>query len=82
MLFGIYTHKKMLLVDSDYFIEMDNVFQVICELANVTYEKKPSLEDLKTNNHNQKMKKKIIILILATTGLFLFNQGSILTRSS
>ena len=52
MLFGIYTHKRMLLVDGDYFIEMENVFQVICELANVTYEKKPNLEDLKTNNHN------------------------------
>lgn len=53
MLFGIYTHKKILLVDDDYFVEIDNVFQVICELEDVTYLKKPSLKDLKTNNHNK-----------------------------
>ena len=52
MLIGVYKHKNMLLVDDDYFIEMDNVIQVICELENVTYEKKPNLEDIKTNNHN------------------------------
>jgi len=52
MLFGVYTHKGMLLVDGDYFIDMNNVFQVVCELENVTYDKKPSLEDLKTNSHN------------------------------
>lgn len=52
MLFGVYTHTGMLLVDGDYFINMNNVYQIVCELENVTYDKKPNLEDLKTNNHN------------------------------
>lgn len=52
MLQGVYNHKQMLLVDGDYFIDMNNVTQAVCELEDATYEKKPTLEDYKTNAHN------------------------------
>lgn len=52
MLFGVYTHKGMLLVDGDYFINVNSVTQAICELEDLTFIKKPNLEDLKTNNHS------------------------------
>jgi hypothetical protein len=52
MLFGVYKHSNMLLVDDDYFIDMKNVIQAVCVLENVTYKKKPTLEDFKTNAHN------------------------------
>lgn len=52
MLFGIYKDKGMLLVDGNYFINVNSVNQAICELEDLTFEKKPSLDDLKTNNHS------------------------------
>lgn len=52
MLFGVYRHKGMLMVDGDYFINVNSVTQAICELADLTFIKKPNQKDLKTNNHS------------------------------
>ncbi|WP_294733540.1 hypothetical protein [uncultured Flavobacterium sp.] len=52
MLYGVYKKNKILLVDDDYFIEVNNVKQVICELEYVTYKKKPSSEEINNNIHN------------------------------
>jgi hypothetical protein len=52
MVYGLYIDKKMLLVDSDYFIDLNNVTEVICELDQATYFTKPTREDYKTNRHN------------------------------
>lgn len=52
MVYGLYTEKKMILVDGDYFIDLNDVTEVICELDQATYFKKPTREDYKTNNHN------------------------------
>lgn len=52
MYFGIYKHKQTLLVDGDYFLDLNLVTQAICELQAAAYYKKPSQEDFLTNNHN------------------------------
>lgn len=52
MVYGLYIDKKMLLVDGDYFIDLDDVVEVICELDQASYFKKPTREDYKTNRHN------------------------------
>ncbi|MBA5630339.1 hypothetical protein [Moheibacter lacus] len=52
MILGIYRHKMMLLVDGDYFIDMNKVIRAECELVDVSYLKKLSLEDYKNNLHN------------------------------
>lgn len=49
MLLGVYKHTKMLLVDGDYFVNMNDVTDIICVLSDVTFIKKPTLEDFRTN---------------------------------
>lgn len=52
MLAGIYKEKRMLLVDGDYFINMEDVNSVVCKLESATYFRKPTLSDYRTNDHN------------------------------
>lgn len=52
MYLGIYRHKKHLLVDGDYFINIENVIKTECVLESVSYYKKPSIESTKDNSCN------------------------------
>jgi hypothetical protein len=52
MVYGIYKDKKMLLVDGDYFIDLNTVTEIVCDLDKATYYKKPTREDYGTNNYN------------------------------
>jgi len=52
MAFGIYLHKKTLLVDGDYFICLNDVIKIECELHDVSYIQKPTLETWKDNSCN------------------------------
>ena len=49
---GIYKDTKNLLVDGDYFVDLTKVTATKCVLETVSYYKKPTLEDYKTNFHN------------------------------
>lgn len=53
MIYGLYIDKKMILVDGDYFINLNKVVEIVCELDQATYFKKPTREDYKTNRHNE-----------------------------
>ena len=53
MIFGIYKDSKNLLVDGDYFVDLTKVTATKCVLETVTYFKKPTLDDYKTNYHNR-----------------------------
>ncbi|UTW66571.1 hypothetical protein KFE94_00225 [bacterium SCSIO 12643] len=52
MALGIYKYSKNILVDGDYFVDLNKVINTKCQLEEVTYYKKPTLEDFKTNAHN------------------------------
>lgn len=52
MFYGVYKDTKHLLVDGDYFINLNDVIQTGCTLEEVTYYKNPTKEDLKDNSHN------------------------------
>jgi len=52
MILGIYKDSKNLLVDGDYFVDLNKVNATKCVLETVSYYKKPTLEDYKTNSHN------------------------------
>lgn len=52
MVLGIYSHKKYLLVDGDYFVNLNEVKATECILEDVTYDKKPTLETFKDNTCN------------------------------
>lgn len=52
MLYGIYSHSKIILVDADYFVNLSDVIETVCVLNKATYNKKPTSEDLNTNAYN------------------------------
>jgi hypothetical protein len=52
MIFGIYKDTKNLLLD-DCFLDLTKVTSAKCVLENVTYYKKPNMDDYKTNYHNR-----------------------------
>lgn len=52
MLYGIYTDSKTILVDGDYFVNLNEVVEIVCVLDKATYYKRPTAEDFKTNAHN------------------------------
>ena len=52
MLYGIFKYRKFLLVDGDYFINLEDVVKSECILADVSYVRKPTLNDLRNNSHN------------------------------
>jgi len=52
MLLGIYRDKKYLLVDGDYFVNLENVIKSECILQDVSYYKKPTLKTFKDNSCN------------------------------
>ncbi len=52
MINGIYRDSKTLLADGNYFLELSAVVASKCILEKVTYLKKPTEEDYRTNNHN------------------------------
>lgn len=52
MIYGLYPHKKMILVDGDYFIDLKDVIEIVCDLNQTTYFKVPTKEDFITNAHN------------------------------
>lgn len=52
MIFGIYKDSKHLLVDGDYFINMNDVIQAGCTLETVTYYRKPSEKAILSNTYN------------------------------
>lgn len=52
MSYGIYKHKKVIITDGDYAVELSKVVGAICQLQEVTYFKKPTIDDYKTNAHN------------------------------
>jgi len=52
MMYGIYKKSLSLLVDGDYFIDLNDVIESVCELAEVTYFTPPTDKDFKTNHHN------------------------------
>lgn len=52
MIYGIYKDKKIVAVDNGYFIDLNDVIEAVCALDKVSYFKKPTKEDLKTNRHN------------------------------
>ncbi|GAA5084576.1 hypothetical protein GCM10023210_04530 [Chryseobacterium ginsengisoli] len=51
MLYGIYKTSKILIA-SDTIINLNDVVESTCILADVSYIKKPTLEDYKVNSHN------------------------------
>ncbi|KQT29550.1 hypothetical protein ASG22_19695 [Chryseobacterium sp. Leaf405] len=53
MILGIYRDKKYLLVDGDYFVNLEEVVKSECSLQEVSYYKKPTLETFKDNSCNQ-----------------------------
>lgn len=53
MILGIYKDSKNLWVDGDYFVNLTKVTATKCVLETVTYFKKPTLDDYKTNYHNR-----------------------------
>jgi len=53
MLWGIYKEKKILLVDGDYFINLNDIVRSECILATVSYKKKPTIADYKNGTYNQ-----------------------------
>lgn len=52
MIYGIYRDKKIIGVDGGYFVDLNEVIETVCVLDRVSYFKKPTKEDLKTNRHN------------------------------
>lgn len=52
MLLGIYRDTKHLLVDGDYFVNLENVIKSECILQDVSYYKKPTLKTFKDNSIN------------------------------
>ncbi|MEO5991385.1 MAG: hypothetical protein ABIP68_07080 [Ferruginibacter sp.] len=52
MVYGLYVDKKMIHTDGDYFIDLNEVTEIICDLDQATYFTKPTIEDYKTNRHN------------------------------
>lgn len=52
MILGIYRAKKHLLVDGDYFVNLEDVIKTECTLRDVTYYKKPTIETFKDNSCN------------------------------
>lgn len=53
MILGIYKDTEHLLVDAGYFVDLTKVIASKCILENVSYFKKPTSEDYKTNWHNR-----------------------------
>lgn len=52
MILGIYRDKKYLLVDGDYFVNLENVIKSECILQDVSYYKKPTLKTFEDNSCN------------------------------
>lgn len=52
MIHGIYKDFQIILVDGDYFIDLNDVIETICVLDDVTYYKKPTEKDFTNNAHN------------------------------
>lgn len=52
MVYGFYKDKKVIITDGDYAVELKKIKGIICELQTVTYFKKPTLADYKSNIHN------------------------------
>lgn len=52
MILGIYKTHKFLLVDGDYFVNLEDVLKTECILQDVSYIKKPTLETFKDNSCN------------------------------
>ncbi|WP_272151864.1 hypothetical protein [Tenacibaculum aiptasiae] len=52
MIYGIYKDSKHLLID-DLFLDLNEVSSTLCILERVSYLKKPTLDDYKTNHHNR-----------------------------
>lgn len=52
MILGIYRHTKYLLVDGDYFVNLEDVIKSECVLQDVSYYKKPTLKTFKDNSIN------------------------------
>jgi hypothetical protein len=52
MIYGLYTDKQMILVDGDYFVDLNDVIETICVLDKAAYHKEPTKEDFKTNLQN------------------------------
>lgn len=53
MIYGIYKDNKMILVDDDYYIDLNNVIEIICVLEKASYHKEPKDDDFETNFHNR-----------------------------
>lgn len=53
MLQGIYTSSEMLLTDGDYFINLNDVTEVICVLDKVSYNSQPTSKNYLNNSHNR-----------------------------
>ncbi|MGE8536197.1 MAG: hypothetical protein ACN6OJ_16530 [Chryseobacterium sp.] len=52
MILGIYRTKKYLLVDGDYFVNLQDIIKTECILQDVSYLKKPTIETFKDNSCN------------------------------
>jgi hypothetical protein len=52
MSYGIYKDTKMILTDGDYFINLNNVVEIVCVLDKVSYIRNPTQNDFETNKHN------------------------------
>ncbi|WP_321296613.1 hypothetical protein [Marinifilum fragile] len=52
MFYGIYKDQKILLVDDGYFLDLKEVNEIVCELEDVTYFRKPTDNDLRLNSYN------------------------------
>ena len=52
MILGIYKTQKFLLVDGDYFVNLEDVIKTECILQDVSYIKKPTLETFENNSCN------------------------------
>ncbi len=52
MIYGAYEHKKMLLADENYFIDLTMVTEIICDLGNVSYLKKIEIKEKEESKNN------------------------------
>ena len=49
---GVFKDKKIIRTDGDYFVDLNDVKEIVCVLQTASYHKEPSRQDYSSNDHN------------------------------